>query len=216
MTNWRYDEIEPPSVDAQFKALRDEIGYRTQAQLALFSLNVVAVGALSAAYNHVTSKLTIREPNATSNLQNNLPPAGVANVNSDEGLIFLLLLGLISASICLQWLDHAKTIDRLGNAARAMGVDWEKIVKGQRQNVFARLSFGLHVFITFGGSGIAALIVLRQSRNKLTDFMEIGWWVCVALVVLSTLQLGWFLVSPALLPRLKAATRFVWRIFDRS
>jgi hypothetical protein len=131
MTRW---SVESGLEDkAKFEAARKEIEYRTQAQLALFTVNISAVGLLGGFY--------------TSGLNSPL---------------FLLLIGVISPSIGLQWLDHAFTIDRLGDYCRRLGYDWESKVAKERMNVLRRTLFLAQVAIAFGVSGFVSVVLLTE------------------------------------------------------
>jgi hypothetical protein len=116
---------------AEFSALRQEIEYRTNAQLALISLNLTAVGTLAGFF-----------------LSNQADP------------LLLLLLPILCPAIGMLWLDHAFTIQNIGGYIKDhLGFGWEELVRTQeRRKILRFFVFGTPILLMFAGVPVFALI----------------------------------------------------------
>jgi hypothetical protein len=114
---------------AEFSALRQEIEQRSNAQLALVTLNLTAVGAI-----------------------------GSFAIPKSEYSDLLILLAFICPSIGMLWVDHAFTIENIGDYIRdSLKFRWEDVVADERIVKRYRLLFGGQIFLLFCSPAIASL-----------------------------------------------------------
>lgn len=150
---------------AEFSALRQEIEYRSNAQLALVTLNVTAIGAV----------------------------AGFALSNQAPRDI-VLILAVLCPSLGMLWTDHAMTIENIGDYIRdTLRFGWECEVLDERRVKFKRLLFGFQIFLLFAGPAIASLVFLRQEYRLrcctlAPGVIGAGWPVGLGLVL-------WFVIA---------------------
>jgi hypothetical protein len=166
-------ELRSERTIAEFTALRQEIEYRTNAQLALISLNVTAVGAI----------------------------AGFALTNASSQKL-IIILAMACPSLGLLWVDHAITIENIGDFIRdRLEFRWEFKVLSERKKLIRRAFFVAQIFLLFAGPSIASLVLLFNDY-KLScctwpgDRMGWGWGMGAGLVVAFTGRLFWYLVEP--------------------
>lgn len=156
---------------AEYDAMRREIEQRSNAQLALITLNLTAVGALG----------------------------GFALGNR---LDLLLLVAFICPSIGLIWVDHAVTIDNIGDYIRTrLQFRWEDAVVEERVKKFRRWVFGLQIFFLFGFPAAMALAMwyLAHPLRPFTlpgNILEAGWNVGVIFTLMFSFVLLIHIVEP--------------------
>ena len=155
---------------AEFKALRDEIQYRTVAQNTLVSITLVAAGAIAAVI--FRSGDTVSAPLA-------------------------LVLAPLATATGLFWLDHAKAIFQIGAYIR--GSLWPELEKAvgelpsyEKQAVAAKnlalarsvlLTPFLFIFFVPSVAGIIGVFTVSKST-----------WMVAAAVADSVIVLGFFIV----------------------
>lgn len=157
----------------EYTAMRGEIEQRSNAQLALITLNLTAVGAL-----------------------------GSFALTDPKRLGLLIIVAFICPSIGLLWVDHAVTIDNIGDYIRErLNFRWEDVVVEERVNKFRRLIFGLQIFFLFGFPAAISLYKLR-SEYQLIEFgrpksiLELGWNVGVLFLLIFFFALWSHIATP--------------------
>lgn len=151
----------------EFSALRREIEQRSNAQLALVTLNLTAVGAIG---SFALSKYEYND--------------------------LLILLAFICPSIGMLWVDHAFTIENIGDYIRdSLKFQWEDVVADERVIKRHRLLFGAQIFLLFCSPAIASLWKLWVDHHFAVLSLPrliIDWAWNVSLLLLL-----WFVISLA-------------------
>lgn len=172
---------------ARFAALRKEIDNRSNAQLALITLNITAIGGI-----------------------------GAYALSDPMQLNVLVLLPILCSSIGMLWLDHDTTIRKLGLECQRLELGEMRIgesedrVREDERNLFLRIPLLLQVFILFGGSSIYALTRLANHPN----FNNLGrdpWPECqyvIGLILTVMFSLYWAAKLP-FLSRMASKTNVV-------
>jgi hypothetical protein len=152
----------------EYDKLKDEIANRSTLQSAIMTLNIAAVGTLG----------------------------GFVLGRKADNLLLLLLIPL-SAAMGLWWLDHARSIDRIGTYIRedlwpriigrerrpGNPMSYEDIVQGTRLSIVDRSVLTLPYFVVFFGPSLASIIVSSRSlRNVLSWTL---WGIDLALLLFS-------------------------------
>jgi hypothetical protein len=163
---------------AEYVKLKDEIASRSSLQSAIMTLDIAAVGTLG----------------------------GFVLGRQADSLLLLLLIPL-SAAMELWWLDHARSIDRIGSYIRVhlwpRIIEWERvpgrpesyeeIVQESRLSIFDRSVLMLPFFVVFIGPSLASIIVSAQSLTEVIAW--ILWGIDLALFLFALALWIGYLVS---------------------